>query len=189
MDDVISDAVGHGYRIVYVDYVQLLRVSGVRDSDGYARVTAASQALKVFSQNTNTAVIALAQLTRPSEKSSNGRNDEDPSMPTMTSFKESGQLEQDADVAFLVFPSSRKDNDSQRIFRIVKNKEGARPDPVRLMFYGDVQTMVELEPEPDHSVAAELAAGGRAIKARNHAKAQAQYQEVEVGDEDNPFAI
>ena len=65
-------------------------------------------------------------------------------MPTMHAFKESGQLEQDADVAFLVFPSDRRDNNSTRLFRIAKNKEGFRPEPVELAFYGDTQTMVEL---------------------------------------------
>ena len=140
-----------------------------------------SLALKTFAQRTGTAVVALAQLTRP--PATDKSNDQDPkkskpAMPTMYSFKESGQLEQDADVAFLVFPSEMADNDSARLFRIAKNKEGRRPQPVKLAFDGGTQTMTELEEDEDRSVAAELSAKGRAVKAANHAAAQeAQFKE------------
>ncbi len=57
------------------------------------------------------------------------------------------------------------------------------------MFHGDTQTMVELEPGPDHSVAAELSAKGRAVKQANRAQSQqAQFRELRDGDEENPFA-
>lgn len=185
VDDIIADAIGHGYQIIYVDYVQLVRISGGREVDGYIRVTAVSQALKGFAQSTNTAVVALAQLTRPPGEEQKGKA---PAMPTMHAFKESGQLEQDADVAFLVFPSDRKNNNSTRLFRIAKNKEGARPEPVELAFYGDTQTMVELERQQDHSVASELSAKGRAIKQANRAKAQqAEFRELRDGESDIPW--
>lgn len=148
VEDLTADAIGRGYQIIYVDYVQLLRAAGVRDSDGYARVTAVSQSLKAFAQSTSTAVVALAQLARP-ESTGSKNKDQDPIKPTMTSFKESGQLEQDADAAFLVFPSNRYKNDSPRYFSVVKNKEGRRPAPVMLAFYGDTQTMVEIVSEAE----------------------------------------
>ena len=188
VDDITADAIGHGYQIIYVDYVQQLRAPGVRETDGYTRVTTVSQALKEFAQSTNTAVVALAQLTRPQGVEQQNKKQERPSMPTMHAFKESGQLEQDADVAFLVFPSDTKNNNSTRFFRIAKNKEGARPEPVELAFYGDTQTMVELEEQPDRSVAAEMSAKGRAIKQANRANAQqAEFRELTGGDDDIPF--
>lgn len=187
VDDITADAMGRGYQIIYVDYVQLLRAPGVRDTDGYARVTAVSLALKTFAQRTGTAVVALAQLTRPAGMDKGGQDAKQskPAMPTMYSFKESGQLEQDADVAFLVFPSEMADNDSARLFRIAKNKEGRRPQPVKLAFDGGTQTMTELEEDEDRSVAAELSARGRAVKAANHAAAQ--FQELRGHDKDNPW--
>jgi len=181
-DDISADAIGHGYQVVYVDYVQLLRAPGVRDSDRYAQVTAVSQKLKTFAQSTNTAVVALAQLSRPDKEGKSGSY----VPPSMHSFRESGQLEQDADVAFLVYPSDLNDNASSRVFKIGKNKEGPRPW-VKLAFYGDTQTMVELAPEPDRSVAAEMAAKGRAARQANRARAQQQYQELEGRVEGNPF--
>lgn len=170
VEDVTSDAIGRGYQIIYVDYVQLLRAPGTRDTDGYSRITAASQTLKTFAQNTNTAVVALAQLTRPTGTESKKRDNEGPEMPTMYSFKGSGQLEQDADVAFLVFPSNRKNNKSKRMFRIAKNKEGEQIDPILLDFDGSTQTMVEL--------------GSEGLTMDDWA----ELDQMEFGDEDNPFA-
>lgn len=199
VDDITADAIGHGYQIIYVDYVQQLQVSGKREKDDRSRVAAVSQSLKGFGQSTSTAVVALAQLTRPQGVEQQGKKKDPPpkpAMPTMHAFKESGQLEQDADAAFLVFLSDPRDNNSTRLFRIAKNKEGARPEPVELAFYGDTQTMVELEPAPDHSVAAELAARGRAVKQANRARAQqanrdraqqAEFRELPGGEDDIPF--
>ena len=102
-------------------------------------------------------MVARAQLARPESKS--GRDQGPPLKPTMNSFKESGQLEQDADAAFLVYPSNRYQNDSARLFCIAKNKEGRRPDPVTLAFYGDTQTMVELAPDGAGSTQFEEARG------------------------------
>ena len=187
-DDITADAIGHGYQVIYVDYVQLIRALGKRETDDRSRVAAVSQSLKEFAQSTNTAVVALAQLTRPPGVEQQNKKQERPAMPTMHAFKESGQLEQDADVAFLVFPSDPKNNGSTRLFRIAKNKEGYRPEPVELAFYGDTQTMVELEPAPDRSVAAELSAKGRAVKQANRAKAQqVEFRELVSDDSDMPF--
>ena len=177
VDDIAADAIGNKYQVIYVDYVQNLTISGVRASDGYARVTAISQKLKTFSRSTRTAVVALAQLSRPSKEEARSKD------PTMNSFKESGQLEQDADVAFLVYPIDREDTRSNRRFCIAKNKEGARPNPVELVFHGDTQTMAELDSGPDCSVAQEMSARGNAVKRANHAAAQ--FRELKGGD--NPF--
>lgn len=142
VDDITADAVGHRYQVIYVDYVQLVQAPGVRGGDRYGVVTAVSQGLKTFAQGTGTAVVALAQLSRPPKE--NGK----PVPPSMHSFRESGQLEQDADAAFLVYPSDPDNNASTRIFKIGKNKEGPRAK-TELVFHGDTQTMVELvDPVP-----------------------------------------
>lgn len=181
VEDITSHAIGHGFQVIYIDYVQNIRMPGVRATENYAKVTAISQTLKTFSRRTKTTVVALAQLSRPQKD--NGK----PVPPTMHSFKESGQLEQDADAAFLIWPKDLKDNRSNRMFMIGKNKEGPR-DMVELVFHGDTQTMVELAP----SIAAELSAQGRAIKQANRNRAQqaqqVEFRELRDEDDDNPFA-
>lgn len=175
VDDIAADAVAHEYQVIYVDYVQLVQAPGVRATDRYAVVTTVSQGLKTFAQSTKTAVVALAQLSRPPKE------DRKPVPPSMHSFRESGQLEQDADAAFLVYPSNPDDNASTRVFKIGKNKEGPRAK-VELFFRGDIQTMVELK------TMADIKAEGQAAKQANRAKGQAECQELQGGDEDNPFA-
>lgn len=194
VDDITSDALGHGYQIIYVDYVQQLSVAGMRPDNPRIIVSEVSQRLKRFAQSTGTAVVALAQLSRPEAVLVDDWDERGKKVkrkvivaPSMHSFKESGQLEQDADLAFLLWAKDYENNDSNRILKIGKNKEGFRKS-VELVFHGETQTMVELEPREDRSVAAELAAKGRAVKQANRAKAQAGWQELEDNVPDNPFA-
>ena len=164
VDDVTTHALCHGYQIIYVDYVQQLTVAGMRSDNPRIVVTEISQRLKRFAQSTKTAVVGLAQFSRPEEVVVGKGNDKKKITmpPSMHSFKESGQLEQDADVAFLIWPSDANNNWSSRKFKIGKNKEGQRYT-VELAFYGETQTMVELTSEQD-------------------------FQEVISGVNDNPFA-
>ena len=60
-------------------------------------MTDISIGLHQLSQSTGITVVALSQLSRP-EKSGDGAK-----APTMASFRDSGQIEQDADVAMLLY--------------------------------------------------------------------------------------
>lgn len=138
VDDIAADAVSRGYQIVYVDYLQLIEAPGIRPGDRYAAVTTISRGLKVFAQRHKIAVVALAQLSRP-EKTG---KEQKPVPPSMQSFRESGQIEQDADAAFLLWAEDPNDNGSNRILKLGKNKEGRKFKSV-LQFDGVTQTMVE----------------------------------------------
>lgn len=188
VDDIASDAVGRGYQVVYVDYLQLIKAPGVRADNTYVAVSAVSRSLKLFAQRTGTAVVALAQLSRPARENGGAQAQHIP--PSMHSFRDSGQIEQDADAAFLLWPSDPNDNASQRVLKLGKNKEGER-FTVRLAFQGATMTMAELE-VPAERTAAELSARGRAVKRANRraaAGAQAQFRALPAGKEDgdNPF--
>lgn len=185
VDDITAHAVSRGYQIIYIDYLQL--VPGPEKSN-YDRVSATSRKLKIFAPRHRVAVVALAQLTRPDKVT---RKDGTQVLipPTMQSFKESGQMEQDADAAFLLWESVPDDYKSPRKFKLGKNKEGERFTTM-LAFDGARQRMVEMEDEPDTSVVGELAAQGRAAKAHNRAAAQnnqVTFRELTVNNEENPF--
>lgn len=195
VDDIASDAVGHGYQIIYVDYLQLIEAPGVRADNTYVAVSTVSRKLKLFAQRTKTAVVALAQLSRPQKKTVNQDTEQDTKQivkfvpPSMHSFRDSGQIEQDADAAFLLWPSNQNDNNSPRVLKLGKNKEGEK-FTVKLAFYGSTMTMVELEKAPDRSVAAELSAKGRAVKRANRMEAnggQIGFRELPTEEDDNPF--
>lgn len=185
VDDITAHALSMGYQIIYIDYLQL--VPGPEKST-YERVSATSRKLKIFAPAKKVAVVALAQLTRPDKVV---RKDGTQVLipPTMQSFKESGQMEQDADAAFLLWESIPDDYRSPRKFKLGKNKEGERFTTM-LAFDGARQRMVEMEEEPDNSVANDLAARGQAVKAANRAAAQnnqVTLRELALLDDENPF--
>lgn len=185
VDDITAHSISRGYQIIYIDYLQL--VPGP-EKGAYERVSATSRKLKIFAPRHRVAVVALAQLTRPDKVT---RKDGTQVLipPTMQSFKESGQMEQDADAAFLLWESVPDDYRSPRKFKLGKNKEGERFTTM-LGFDGARQRMVEMDEEPDMTVANELAAKGRAVKAANRVAAhnnQVTFQELPVNSEDNPF--
>jgi replicative DNA helicase len=84
------EARGQTLSVVIVDYLQLLRTD-VRMSSRYETITEISIALKALAKQENVAVVALAQLSRQVEQREDKR-------PMLSDLRESGQLEQDADV-------------------------------------------------------------------------------------------
>ena len=134
--DIQALALYKRYQVILVDYLQLIPERG---KDRYEKVTNISQGLHVLARSCGIAVIALAQLSRPEK--SNGK----PQPPTMSSFRESGQIEQDADIALLLWPADPNDNQSRRVLKVGKNKEGERTK-FELEFDGARQTMTPAEP-------------------------------------------
>ena len=134
--DIQAVSLNQRFDIIFVDYLQLINEKG---KDRYETVTNISQRLHTFSQSSGVAVIALSQLSRPEKQTGK------PKPPTMASFRESGQIEQDADVAFILYPSDPDNNYSTRILKIAKNKEGEK-EKIEFDFDGATQTMRVHEP-------------------------------------------
>lgn len=183
VEKIMSDAIGRNAQVIYIDYLQQIKVPGIRLENRYAIVTEISQSLKSFARTHGIAVVALAQLTRPETigKKSEGKL----VPPNMSSFRESGQLEQDADVAFLIWSTDPNDNQAPRRMKLGKNKRG-RKFSIELEFMGGTQTMVEVAPPP---VSAQYAAEGRAIKQRNRAEAQRRQKMEETKEIDSQMQI
>lgn len=169
--DIQAKALSERYQIIVVDYLQIANGTG---KSRYEEVTATSIGLHNLAQSNGILVLALAQLSRPEKK------DGQLVPPSMASFRESGQLEQDADVALLLWPEDPNNNKSRRILKIAKNKEGER-DKFFLDFNGSTQTFT-----PDgNAVARELQNVGKAAKAKSRAR-QSGFQPV---DENGPTAF
>lgn len=161
VDDVAADAVANRYQVIFIDYMQLLKMPGIKAGDRYSMVTAISAELHLFAQQNNVAIVALSQLARP-EKTKEGKVP-----PDLHSLRESGQIEQDADAILLVYASDPNDNKSNRIIKIAKNKDGPR-DILEVVFDGTTQTMAEYV--ESGAVANHYSAIGRDVKRRNRSQ-------------------
>lgn len=182
VDDIINTALSRRHQIIYIDYLQILTPEeGPRGL--YERVTALSQTLHRAAQAHGITVVLLSQLTRPETVK---HKPDVPIAPTMNSYKNSGQIENDADVAMLLYLSNPSDYQSPRILKVAKNKDGPR-DQFVLGFDGPIMTMTQMPQDKTLEIMAELAAKGRAAKQKNRAAAQMQFSELTGEDPDMPF--
>lgn len=85
-----------GLRLVVVDYLQLVRGSGASQENRVQEISAITQGLKAMAKELNVPVLALSQLSRQVEQREDKR-------PQLSDLRESGSIEQDADVVMFVF--------------------------------------------------------------------------------------
>ncbi len=102
----------HDIAAIFVDYLQLLRSNSKRAQDNrQLEIAEISAGLKALSKELNIPVVVLAQLNRNPES----RTGESKGRPRLSDLRESGSIEQDADiVALLVREEYYADNDEQR---------------------------------------------------------------------------
>ncbi|MBL5972484.1 MAG: replicative DNA helicase [Candidatus Leucobacter sulfamidivorax] len=96
----------HNLKMVVIDYLQLLS-SGKKVESRQQEVSEFSRALKLLSKELDVPVIALSQLNRASEQ----RADK---MPAISDLRESGSLEQDADMVILLHRESTYEKENPR---------------------------------------------------------------------------
>lgn len=90
------EAQGKKLGLVVVDYLQLLRANETKGKSQYEQVSEISRTLKTIAKETGVAMVALAQLSREVERRPDKR-------PMLSDLRDSGQIEQDADVVLFLF--------------------------------------------------------------------------------------
>ena len=145
VSDIIGAAEAYDFDVVYIDYVQLIRPTSTRIMRS-EQVAEISRELHAFAQSRKKLVIELAQLTREDRPVAPKKGKPQQNEPRMSDLKESGQLEQDADMIFMIYrPVVGGDYDpaKTRFLRIVKNKEGLLLRML-LWFDGDKQSFAPM---------------------------------------------
>lgn len=111
----------HPLGLIIVDYLQLMQASGRTDGNRVQEVSEISRGLKLIARELNVPVIALSQLSRSVESRS-------PQVPQLADLRESGSIEQDADIVMFIYreayynPETDRENITDLI--IAKHRNG-----------------------------------------------------------------
>ncbi|HHY94735.1 MAG TPA: replicative DNA helicase [Firmicutes bacterium] len=106
----------YGAGLVIVDYLQLLRPAG-RAENRQQEISEISRNLKALARELKVPVLALSQLSRAVEQRQDRR-------PMLSDLRESGALEQDADVVMFLFTNAELERESQIEVIIAKQRNG-----------------------------------------------------------------
>ncbi|MFA5318632.1 MAG: replicative DNA helicase [Patescibacteria group bacterium] len=105
-----------GLGLVVIDYLQLMEGRGKYQDNRVQEISEITRALKIVARELNIPVLALSQLSRVVEQSR-------PAIPKLSHLRESGSIEQDADVVMFIYRKMADRN--YQIEEIPENEKGA----------------------------------------------------------------
>ncbi|MBS1627983.1 MAG: replicative DNA helicase [Bacteroidetes bacterium] len=132
----------HNVGLIIIDYLQLMSGSGDRNSNREQEISNISRNLKALAKELNIPIIALSQLSRAVEtrKESN-------KMPQLSDLRESGAIEQDADIVMFIYRPEYHENmqnehgestKGDTFIRIAKHRNGSL-DNIKLRAHLHIQ--------------------------------------------------
>ena len=92
---------------IFIDYIQMMTLTGRKVESKQQEIAEISRSLKALARELNVPVIALSQLSRAVEKRDNHR-------PILSDLRESGAIEQDADVVMFIYRDDYYNKDSEK---------------------------------------------------------------------------
>ncbi len=150
----------HGVQIIIIDYLQLMNAQGMNFYSREQEVSLISRSLKGLAKELDIPIIALSQLNR-SVESRGTTNSPDGKKPQLSDLRESGAIEQDADMVCFIHrpeyykifedPNTGKDLRGVAQIIIAKHRNGATCD-VDLRFKSEYARFSNLDDDMDGSV-------------------------------------
>lgn len=127
--------------MVVIDYLQLVQGSGKRGSSREQEIAEISRSLKILAKEINVPVIALSQLSRAPEQRPDHR-------PMLSDLRESGSIEQDADIVMFLYRDDYYNEDSEKknIAEVIlaKHRSGST-GTVELLWLGNYTKFANIE--------------------------------------------
>lgn len=135
-------ALDHDIKLVIIDYLQLIASSsGSRSDNRTQEVAEISRSLKALARELKVPVVALSQLSRAPEQRPDHR-------PMMSDLRESGAIEQDADIVMFLYREDyyKPDTDEKNVTEVIIGKQRNGPiGPVKLAWLPDFTKFENLE--------------------------------------------
>ena len=160
----------HGIEVLMIDYLQLMTASGMKTNSRQEEVSAISRSLKGLAKELGIPILALSQLSRDLEK----REGIEGKRPQLSDLRESGAIEQDADMVLFVHrpeyfhiydDGHGHDMHGMAQIIIAKHRKGATGD-VTLRFRGEFTRFSNPEDEPQDNFQLPDGMGGEIIGSR-----------------------
>lgn len=127
---------GEELGLIVIDYIQLMQTGGRRSENRVQEVAEISRSLKIMAKELNVPVVCLSQLSRAAEQRADKR-------PMLSDLRESGAIEQDADIVMFIYRDDYYDaeSDDKNVAEIIiaKNRHGAT-GTVELQWIGQYTT-------------------------------------------------
>jgi replicative DNA helicase len=118
----------HGLQLIVIDYLQLMTGEG-RFDNRQQEIASISRGLKSLSKELNCPILSLAQLSREADKRSDHK-------PILSDLRESGAIEQDADVVMLLYREDYyNEEDNPNIAKIILAKHRNGPTGIMELFF------------------------------------------------------
>jgi replicative DNA helicase len=131
--------------IIMVDYLQLMAVKGRTESRNQ-EISQISRGLKAIAKELNLPLLSLSQLSRrPEQRTGDHR-------PQLSDLRESGSIEQDADLVCFIYRDEvyNKDSEDKGIAEIIIAKQRNGPiGDFKLVFRNDITKFLNYQPQPD----------------------------------------
>ena len=127
--------------LIVIDYLQLIQGSSKKNASREQEISEISRSLKILAKELDVPVIALSQLSRAAEQRADHR-------PMLSDLRESGAIEQDADIVMFLYrddyynPDSEKKNIAEVI--MAKHRAGST-GTVELLWLGNYTKFVNIE--------------------------------------------
>ena len=127
--------------LVVIDYLQLVQGSNKRAGSREQEIAEISRSLKILAKEINVPVIALSQLSRAPEQRPDNR-------PMLSDLRESGSIEQDADIVMFLYRDDyyNQDSDKKNVAEVILAKHRAgSTGTVELAWLGSFTKFANLE--------------------------------------------
>lgn len=127
--------------MVVIDYLQLVQGTNKRGASREQEISEISRSLKILAKEISVPVIALSQLSRAAEQRPDHR-------PMLSDLRESGAIEQDADIVMFLYRDDyyNKDSEKKDIAEVIIAKHrGGSTGTVELLWLGSYTKFVNLE--------------------------------------------